>query len=317
MRGRSYHPLRETTFDLYTENERLPWYYKALSTFSAWLVLAGYVLFSIAYTNDPGDLRVAPQIITGLAATGVFLGYLSDGALAILSRSLIFTFDGVLMPVLTASAVGLFSTIVHRLLKRQGEPGNQIYLYLPLATAVTATLVSSVLSFIVYKKLRKIKELDARRRAHIPMDNFSPMLPVNVSREVREMVPDNEQQRRQLMHLLMSKADRQPSLEDTGSTFRIDLPGEESGNRQRSGSLPPANRNGQSSRFTISNLGMGRERSGTADSFKDPRERRREQIEMGGLLNSGSTPTSAGLAPAWQGNRPSPPLHQYGSPRYG
>ena len=44
MRGRSYSKLRETTFDLYTEQERLPCYYKLLSTFSAWLILARFIL---------------------------------------------------------------------------------------------------------------------------------------------------------------------------------------------------------------------------------------------------------------------------------
>ena len=324
MRSRAYSKLRETTFDLYTEQERLPWYFKALSTFSAWLVLAGYILFSIAYTSSPDELRISPSFMTGLAATGVFLGYLSDAALAFLSRSLIFTFDGVLMPVLTASAVGVFSTVVHKALKKNSDPGNEIYLVLPLATASVATVGSTVLSWIVYRKLRKIKELDARRRAHVPMDHFSPMLPrggdgdmnTNVSREVRDMVPDDEQQRRQLMHLLMAKDDatRNPSIDASGSTYRIDLPWEEGGtSRPRSGSLPGAGTSAkQSGRFSIQNLGIGRERSGTGDSFKDPRERRREQIERSGLVSGMiSQPGSAELS----GQRNSPPLH--GPPRYG
>lgn len=313
MLGRSYHKIRETAFDLYNESERLPWYFKALSVFSSWLVLAGYVLFSIAYTSSQNELRISSSFMTGLAASGVFLGYLSDAALAFLSRSLIFTFDGVLMPVLTASAVGLFSTAVHRALKKTSEPGNEIYLLLPLGVSAFATLVSSVLSFIVYRKLRNIKQLDARRRAHVAIDHFTPTLPHNVSREVRNMVPDDEAQRRQLMALLMAKADRQPSIEDTSSTFRIDFPGEDSTGRQRSGSLPPNPSSG--GRFTISNL-VGRNRSGTTDSFKDPRERRREQIEQGSLMTVYGQPNSAGLSPGWQNSQYSPPLTGY-SQRYG
>lgn len=300
MRGRSYTKLRETTFDLYTENERLPWYFKFLSILSAWLVLAGYVLFSIAYSSSPDELRVSSAFMTGLASTGIIVGYLSIAALAFLSRSLIFTFDGVLIPVLTASAVGLFSTIVHRVLKRNTERGDRIYLFLPLGAACLTTAVASVLSWITYRKLRKIKELDARRRSHIPME--SPLLPVNVSREVRDMVPDDEQQRRQLMQLLMAKSDRLSSMDDTSSTYRIDLPGEQSVGRQRSGSLPPSNTS--TSRF---NLGITRDRSSTNESFRDPREIRRQQIERGGLLNNGSI-SSAGPSPAWPGARFSPPL---------
>lgn len=323
MLGRTYtkigHP-RETTFDLYTEAERLPWFFKALSTFSAWLVLAGYVLFSIAYSSTQDELRISSSLMTGLAATGILLGYLSDAALAFLSRSLIFTFDGVLMPVLTASAVGLFSTVVHRAVKKTTEPGNSIYLFLPLAVAAVATVIAGVLSFIVYRKLRRIKELDARRRSHIPLDGMSPMLPHGVSREVRDMVPDDEQQRRQLMRLLMAQADRASSIDEQGSTYRIDLPGEEGMSRQRSSSIPPAPK-ATNSRFTISNLVSGRDRS-TSETFRDPREMRREQIERGALMpGSGRNSAQDGpiggstLNPAWHGQRQSPPLRD--SPRYG
>lgn len=323
MRGRAYSKIRETTFDLYLEQEKLPWYYKTLSTFSAWLVLAGYILFSIAYTSTPDELRISPSFMTGLAATGVFLGYLSDAALAFLSRSLIFTFDGVLMPVLTASAVGVFSTVVHRALKKTTEEGNEIYLILPLAVASVATVIATALSWVVYRKLRNIKELDARRRAHIPLGDYSPMLSqgmnVNVSREVRDMVPDDEQQRRQLMHLLMTRDDAvgSSSFDGSSSTYRIDLPWEEAGgSRPRSGSLPSTNTLRQPSRFSLQKLVVGRERSNTSDSFKDPRERRREQIEQSGLVGSNGQPGSAGLnSPAWHRQRSSPPLQ--GTSRYG
>lgn len=286
MRGRSYTKLRETTFDLYTENERLPWYFKFLSILSAWLVLAGYVLFSIAYSSHADDLRISPGLTTGLASTGIVVGYLSIAALAFLSRSLIFQFDGVLMPVLTASAVGLFSTIIHRALKKTTEPGNSIYLFLPLGAACITTVVAAVLSFLTYRKLRKIKDLDARRRSHIPLE--SPSLPQNISREIRDMVPDDEAQRRQLMSLLLAKQDRHHSTEDSGSTYRIDLPGEES-SRQRSGSLPPGDSGKH--RFT---MGIGRDRSATNESFRDPREIRRVKIEQGGLLTTNGQPSNWG-----------------------
>lgn len=319
MRGKSYLQLRETTFDLYTEQERLPWYFKFLSTFSAWLVLAGYITFSIAYTSTPDELRVPQALVVGVAASAVFLGYLSDAALAFISRSLIFTFDGVLMPVLTASAVGVFSTVVHTALKRETPPENYVYLWVPLVVSAVATAISSGLSWVVYRKLRKIKDLDARRRTHIPMDNYSsPMIPktsMHISREVQDMVPDDEKQRRQLMHLLMAKdAPHNASLEDSASsTYRIDLPWEESapGSRQRSGSVP-SQRSGP--RFAIAGLGIGRERSTTGESFKDPRERRREQIERSGLAQTQSQSSTAGLSPAWHGYGHSPPLPQQYQP---
>lgn len=323
MRGKSYLHLRETTFDLYTEQEQLPWYFKFLSTFSAWLVLSGYIVFSIAYVSTGDELRVSHAIVVGLASAAVFIGYVSDAALALLSRSLIFMFDGVLMPVLTASAVGVFSTIIHVVLKTGTPPENRLFLYMPLVISSIVTVVSAILSWIVYRKLRKIKDLDARRRTHVPVDNSaSPMIPksLHISREVRDMVPDDEQQRRQLMHLLMSKDKaRNGSLEDSNSsTYHIDLPWEESTPRQRSGSVP-SQRPGP--RFNIAGLGIGREKSSASTAFKDPRERRREQIELSGLMQTQSNPSSAGLSPAWPSYGHSPPLqqpqHQQHFQRYG
>lgn len=314
MRGKSYLQLRETTFDLYNEQERLPWYYKFLSTFSAWLVLSGYIVFSIAYTSTGSELRVSHAIVVGLASVAVFVGYASDALLAFLSQSLIFTFDGVLMPVLTASAVGVFSTVIHVVLKNETPPENRMYLYMPLIISSVVTIISGVLSWIVYRKLRKIKDLDARRRTRVPVENAAtPMIPksLHVSREVRDMVPDDEQQRQQLMHLLMSKDKdraRNASIENTtSSTYHIDLPWEESGSRQRSGSVP-SERSGP--RFKFAGLGIGRERSTTGDTFKDPRERRREQIEMSGLMQTQSHSNSAAPSPAWPGYGHSPPLQQ-------
>ena len=300
MRGLKYYKLRDTTFDLYTEQERLPWYYKFLSIFSTWLILAGYILFSIAYTSIGAGLRISGTALTVIASAGLILGYLSDAALAYLSHSLIFMFDGVLIPVLTASAVGVFSTLVHRLLVGEPHSSNAIYLIIPLAASSLGTFVCGIASFFVYMKLRKIKERDARRRVHIPLESqLSPMISNNVSREMRDLVPDDEAQRMQLMALLMAKDERRrDGSVDGGSTYRIDLPGEAT-SRPRSGSVPSQRSGHSGGRFSVPSF-IGRDKN---ETFKDPRERRREQIEQSGLItHTGSAPNSAGLSPTWLGH---------------
>lgn len=166
----------------------------------------------------------------------------------------------------------------------------------------------------MYRKLRAIKELDARRRMHVPLDTYakSPSVPnSSISREVQSKIPDDEAQRQQLLHLLMVKENRNASLEDNSSTYRIDLPWDTAGgeNRPRSGSLPNNNNNNNKQQASGSRLSIlaGRERSNTAETFKDPRERRREQIEQSGILAHSPALNSAGLSPAWHSS----------SPRYG
>lgn len=81
-----------------------------------------------------------------------------------------------------------------------------------LALATISTIIYTLLALLTYRKIRIVRMRDAMHR-HTP-DN-----------EHIQLLPEDEQQRRQLLRLLRERdADRGVSPEASQSTFRIDLP---------------------------------------------------------------------------------------------
>jgi hypothetical protein len=298
--------MRETLFDLYTERDALPWYFRTLAITASWLALGGYIVSALVFTSATDNIKVSRTFLTVLAAALLAVGYSAIAVLAYFSRSLLFLFDAVLLPILTSSFMGVFVTVMNHALHRNFPIPTQIYIYVPLVIACATTLGAGGLSYITYRKLNKIKELDRQRRQHVQRwergsygnygdaTSTTELLPTNAW-SVNNL-PEDEAQRRQLLRLLLNREASQESPNDhrnSQSTFHINLPGDgadspgydglqvvQPGTRPRSGSLP-ANPN----RWSILNK-ITRDRSPTVESqtFKNPRERRREEIERSSIL---------------------------------
>lgn len=311
---RRYSRMRETVFDLYTERDALPGYYRALALFATWLALGGYVLFALAFTSGEDNLKPPRIAILAAASTLLLVGYIGSVVLAFISRSLLFTFDNVLIPILTSSFVGVFVTVVNHALHKEFQIPTQAYIYVPLATACTTTIATAIVSFLTYRKIHNIKNLDKQRRQHLQRwernsyGNYgdaastSELLPMNKLNGIN--VPEDEAQRRQLLRLLLSREGvESPGLYQPPSTYQITLPGDSPGpggsdglqvvplgHRPRAGSLPS-----NTAKFNI--LGkIGRDRSPTVESFKNPRERRRDEIERSSILLTPGSETAWGQA---------------------
>lgn len=324
--------LRETTFDLYAEAEQLPWHYKAGSTVSAWIILAGYVLFAVAFTSPAEDLRVHPRAVSAAGTSSLFIGYISHIVLALRSGSLLYIFNDVLLPVLSASVVGIFTVIINRVLYEKYDHRMELHVLFPVVTASIATMVSGVLATLIYIRLRKIRRLDARRRARashteIHPEPAMPMLSPG-RRTLEDMVPDDEAQRRQLLRLLLARDKQTSSVEiDASSTYHIELPwtnGAPASTHTRSSSVPGrvSATNSVRDRLRVPFV-RGRERnssmgSNSSSGFKDPRERRREEIERSTLAARPGRSPEPGTS-GWYGNEhaPSDPLYWNGAARYG
>lgn len=329
----AYVRLRDTTFDLYTEAEQLPWYYKAGSIVSAWIILAGYVLFAVAFTSPAEDLRVQPRAVSAIGTSCLFIGYISYIVLGLRSSSLLYIFDNTLLPVLSTSVVGIFTVIINRALYEKYDHRMEVHVLLPVITASIASMVSGVLATLVYMRLWKIKKSDARRRARashteIHSDSGVPMLPPG-HRTLEQMVPDDEAQRRQLVRLLLAR-DKHASVEiDANSTYHIELPWENRpavSTHTRSSSVPGRVSATDSIRDRLRvPFVRGRERnssmgSNSSSGFKDPRERRREEIERSTLAARPSrSPDPNTNNPGWYGTEhtTSDPLYWNGGARYG
>jgi hypothetical protein len=310
--SRRYERMRETFFDLYTERDALPAYYRVVALLSTWLALGGYIIFALAFTSAEDNLKVPRRALVGVAATFLAIGYAVSGLSAFFSRSLMFTFDAVLIPILTSSFMGVFVTVANHALHNEFPISNQVLIYVPLVTACIATIASSVISFIVYRKIYHIKSLDTQRRQHLKRwdrassvsygdaASTSELLPMNTMNSVS--LPEDEAQRRQLLRLLLSRDSAEsPGLSLTPSTYQITLPSDNQGSdapqvvpvgqRPRAGSLPSG-----TGKFNI--LGkIGRDRSPTVETFKNPRERRRDEIERSSMLLTPSSDTGWGQTP--------------------
>ncbi|KAJ9621374.1 hypothetical protein H2204_011935 [Knufia peltigerae] len=325
MQQQSYVRMRETAFDLYTERDALPWYFRALALASSCSCLTGYVIFALVFTSDEPNVKVSRTALIVLASIFLVAGYASASAIAFFGRSLLFLYDGVLVPILTFSFMGIVVTVLNHALHKDFPISNQAYIYVPLATACTTTVASAVLTFITYKRMNKIKRLDQHRRQHMPrffgrqpsssvnyggdgVSSTTELLPIDPN------VPEDEAQRRQLLRLLLNReaaaqsSSTSPAMPSGHeSTYKIFLPGDEgfggggggggtrvmattntattstkAARRPRSGSLPNSSNSSKwnlLAKFTGDGQGPPVE-----SSFKDHRQRRRDEIERSSIL---------------------------------
>ncbi|KAJ9606021.1 hypothetical protein H2200_009870 [Cladophialophora chaetospira] len=338
--------MRETSFDLYTERDALPWWFRTTALVASWLALGGYVLFALVFTSSTDNIKVPRTFLTILASAFLLAGYSAITVIAYFSRSLLFLFDAVLLPILTSSSLGIFVTVMNHALHKKFPIPTKNYIYVPLVIACATTVGAGVLSYITHRKLKKIKEVDRQRRQHVQRwergsystygdaASTTELLPVNPW-SVNNL-PEDEAQRRQLLRLLLNREAVSPeptnNHRNSQSTFHINLPGEDGGSpgheglqvvqpdtRPRSGSLPT-----NPAKWNILNK-ITRERSPTNESqtFKNPRERRREEIERSSVLltptpglEQGGWPHTPGSSNS-QGYFHSPnPVWSTGSTRY-
>jgi hypothetical protein len=303
---RNYQRMRETLFDLYTERDALPWYLRTIALIASWLALGGYVVFALIFTSDTDNVKVSRTFLIILGSAFLVVGYGAIAIVAYLGRSLLFLFDAVLVPILTSSFMGIFVTVMNHALHKRFPIPTQIYIYVPLVTACVTTVGVGGFGFITYRKIHRIKELDRQKRQHVQRWERGSYSTYGDAASTTELlpttawnahnIPEDEAQRRQLLRLLLNREAESTTPRNhrnSQTTFHINLPGEDGGSpgheglqvvdhstRPRSGSLPT-----NPSKWSILNK-ITRDRSPPVESqtFKNPRERRREEIERSSIL---------------------------------
>jgi hypothetical protein len=290
--------MRETVFDLYTERDALPWYLRVVALVASWLALAGYIIFAFIFTSRESNVKLSRTALTVLGSTFLAVGYGVSVATAVYSRSLLFLHDAVLVPILTTSFMGLVVTVLNHALHKHFPVPTKVYIYVPLVTAAATTVASACLLFVTYRKLAKIKRLDRQRRKHVQRwDRASSSVSYGDAASTTELLPiaptlpEDEAQRRQLLRLLLNReAAKSPTLTPPAapSTYHhIFLPGDPGYDgsqvpspapRPRSGSLP-----GSGSKWNFMSK-MTRDPGPMLENFKNPRQRRREEIERSSVL---------------------------------
>jgi hypothetical protein len=301
--------MKKTAFDLYIERDRIPWYYRAIALVASWLVLGGFILFPLVFTSDADNIKTSRTALVSIGAAFFITGYIAISVTAVLNKSILFCFDAVLLPILTSSVIGLAAVVFNHSLHKT-FPVSDIYIIIPLTLASISTVTSACLAGYTYHRIKLITQSDNRRKIRMIREeaaawpgalhdstSMQSLLPAPQQQQrdfaqrgsvgsVSAMIPEDEQQRQQLLRLLLRReAARQPSP-DSESTYHIDLPDPLNGNDFLRVPNPKAgeesSRPGSGTRYQLSKLlgGVNRARSQTVDSV-DPRQRRREEIERG------------------------------------
>ena len=325
--------MKKTAFDLYLERDRIPWYYKAIALVASWLVLGGFILFPLVFTSNADNVKASRTALTSLGVTFFIVGYVSISVTAVLSRSILFCFDAVLLPILSSSVIGLAMVVFNHALHKT-FPVSQIYIIVPLTLASLSTVASAVLAGWTYHRINVIRASDNRRKVRPVREERSAWPGLRDSTSMQEllpqrrtdrashgsissMIPEDEQQRQQLLRLLLSREVARAPSPDGESTYHIDLPDPLNGNDylrvpNPGNSADESSLPGSGTRYQLSKLlgGVNRAQNHIADSFIDPRQRRREEIERG---LAGGKASSANPLNNWTGSPQAPQAYTPGT----
>ncbi|PGH28238.1 hypothetical protein AJ80_00129 [Polytolypa hystricis UAMH7299] len=269
-------------------DDHLPWYWKLLSSVSAWLLLAGFVIFPLAIDRH-ADLRGGPLALTVLAVILIALAYVISLLVCVRWRKTTLLLDAIYIPSFGSSLIGLFNVVLN-IIVRDLQPLDTLSIIVITICSVStagfglAALYNSHNVFFVPRRPGRPRK---RRGEH------------------EDLINDAELQRRQLLRLyLKNDSDRAPSPEVSQSTFRIDLPegaldGDEeqhasSQQNQRHGITTPAQAherpfqaasttNNHPSRSSSPFAPSIRHHHSQSWSRREAREMRRSAVELGDL----------------------------------
>ncbi|PGH07160.1 hypothetical protein GX51_01947 [Blastomyces parvus] len=227
--------------------EDLRWYWKLLASISAWLLLAGFVVFPLAIDHNADNMRGGPFALTATGTALIGVGYLVCVGFCLRWRKKHYLVDFIFMyanynphssrylylkssaqnlerfvashgtnddckpaphrPCFGSSLIGVFNIALNILVRRLTP-------LTPLSIAVITISTVSTAAFGVAAIYNSHNVVFIPRRSAFRR-----------GRNGEISVDDAELQRRQLLRLyLQQDADRAPSPEVTQSTFRIDLP---------------------------------------------------------------------------------------------
>ncbi|KAH8728211.1 hypothetical protein GQ44DRAFT_609709 [Phaeosphaeriaceae sp. PMI808] len=224
INSRSYINIGDERHD----NDRsTPWYWRLVALAASWMILCGYLILPGLYARDATQIKIRQPVLTVFVVALLTAGYSFTFLLCFACRNEHFQAEGVFLPALTSSAIGLIS-IAYNFLSS--------YSYVWGTSAITGTVVSTTAT-IVYGGLllwsqRRITKKNDNARSRQLWSNESyysnfiqNMYPTARSPSLPTEAHISEDDRvSQQMALLLKKSDPQPSPDANSATYRIDLP---------------------------------------------------------------------------------------------
>lgn len=295
--GRREYAQRSTLYDLYKERSAVGWYFRVLATIGTCMILAAYILLAFAATPNPQELVTKKAAIVAAGIVLLVLGVSLTTFTYLSTTSLFFRFDVILVPTIISSSIGFLAVLLNQKV-HQKVSFHHTLVYLPILFAVLGVLLCTTLALWTNNRIRKVRDSDIRTRERvIRSQDALAWRPESVDSSLKLLpdLPDDELQRQQLERLLYQQsAHRAPSPEAQSNTYRIDLPSPLSPDYQRHLAVPTNTGRARSQsagniqeRSTwqlqnLKNLLPGKRQTNRADRWKDPREKRREEIERAG-----------------------------------
>ncbi|EDU43391.1 hypothetical protein PtrSN002B_005331 [Pyrenophora tritici-repentis] len=225
--NKSYTSINESSGRGNEAREAIPWYWRVIALAASWMILGGYLILPGLYAKD-AKLRFSEAVLSVFVVALLTAGYSFTALLCFACRNDRFQADGVFLPALTSSVLGLVSIAYNFLSSRAYDWGTAAISGTALSTVTT--LLYAVLLLWKYRRMAKTKE-HVEQRSNLWSEqsyysNFVANMYPTATRSPSqpfETAYTEEDRVKQQMALLLHKSDARPSP-DLNSTFRIDLP---------------------------------------------------------------------------------------------
>lgn len=160
--SRGYLRDSKSSTDLQAERDRLRWPYRTVTTVSAWFVLGGYIYAPEIFTSEASNLKPTRNTLIIVAAAMLIIGYFCLAVTALWSRSLLFNYECIALPLLTSSVGGIWAVVMNHALHKT-FPVSDTYIEVPLVLSAVSTVFSICWSTYLFWKIKKIRRADENR----------------------------------------------------------------------------------------------------------------------------------------------------------
>ena len=174
------------------------------------LTISSFLIFPSAFKQE-SPLTISSKAATVAAIILLVLGYALSLVTSLICRSWIFQLDIIFVPCLSSSVLGLIN-VLYSLSTHDKSLQWTSSSVVALALSIISSLTYTTAALLTFRKIYIVKARDAMHRYH--------------SDSTDAMMPESEQQRQQLLRLLLQQEDaKQPNPDNGQSTFKIDWPG--------------------------------------------------------------------------------------------